>query len=69
MLEEDKKPNTDLFWFIEIRSSNHIVDIKRSYLTILDVFAAVGGLIQFITVFIIAAYNSYNSYKMFKHII
>ena len=39
------------------------------YVTIIDVFASVGGLIQFITVFIVASYNSYNSYKMFKYII
>ena len=59
----------DWYYRLEIKTSNEKTEIWRSYFTIIDVFAAAGGLSEFLTGFILLLYNSYNSYQLMRHVI
>ena len=59
----------DFYYHLEVGTSNEKTEIYRYYYTLIDVFAAVGGLLQFLTIFIILLYQSYNSYRLMRHIV
>ena len=68
-LSQGKVIMSDMNYHLEIATSNDKTEIYRYYYTLIDVFAAVGGLLQFLTVFIILLYHSYNSYRLMRHIV
>jgi hypothetical protein len=58
---------TDMYWHFEISSSNKKKEVRRSYFNMMEVFSAVGGLLQFITMAISTSYYFYNYYKLKRH--
>ena len=68
-LSQGKAIMADFNWHVEIVTSNDKTEIYRYYYTLIDVFASVGGLLQFLTIFIILLYQSYNSYRLMRHIV
>ena len=57
----------DLYWHIELLTSNHKTEIRRSYFNMMQVFSSVGGLLQFITIGISTCYYFYNYYQLMRH--
>ena len=60
---------TDMQYHLEISTSNEKTEIWRSYFTLIDVFSSVGGLLNWITIFMVLLYNSYNQYRLMRHVI
>jgi hypothetical protein len=66
-LSQGRMFQSDMYWHWQISSSNQKKEIRRSYFNMMQVFSAVGGLLQFITIGISTAYYFYNYYKLMRH--
>jgi hypothetical protein len=66
-LSQGRMFQNDMYWHWQISSSNQKKEIRRSYFNLMQVFSAVGGLLQFITIGISTAYYFYNYYKLMRH--
>ena len=59
----------DSLWEINFVPTKTIKVINRSYFTIMDFFAGVGGVFEFMSALIFCQYSFYNIYRVYKHII
>jgi hypothetical protein len=59
----------DFYWFITISTTNSRTEVRRSYFNLMQVFSAVGGLLQFMVGGIYATYYFYNYFRLMKHAI
>ena len=66
-LSQGKLFYQDMYWHWQIYSSNQKKEIRRSYFNMMDMFSAIGGLLQFLTIGINTPYYFYNYYKMMRH--
>jgi hypothetical protein len=59
----------DFYWFIQINTTNSRTEIRRSYFNMMEVFSAVGGLLQFMVGGISLTYYFYNYFRLIRHAI
>jgi hypothetical protein len=59
----------DFYWAIQINTTNSKTEIRRSYFNLMQLFSAVGGLLQFMVGGIYATYWFYNYFKLMRHTI
>jgi hypothetical protein len=59
----------DFYWFIQLNTTNYKTEIHRSYFNLMQVFSAVGGLLQFMVIGISSTYYFYNYFRMMRHAI
>jgi hypothetical protein len=59
----------DFYWFIQINTTNSKTEIRRSYFNMMEVFSAVGGLLQFMVIGISTTYYFYNYFRLIRHAI
>jgi hypothetical protein len=59
----------DFYWHIQINTTNSRTEIRRSYFNMMQVFSAVGGLLQFMVIGISTTYYFYNYFRLMRHAI
>ena len=57
----------DFYWHIQLNTTNSRTEIRRSYFNMMQVFSAVGGLLQFMVIGISTPYYFYNYFRLMRH--